>query len=224
MTGSVAQALRAVPWLAACGDEVIDSLAEYSRVQGVADGAAMAWRGRHDDRLIVVVRGMLEVSMASAEGRRHVLNVIGPGTVFGLIPVLDQRPWIHDAWARGPSEVLRLHRDALLETMRRHPPLAGAIVQLLCARARKIYSALAAQSLLELPARVARTLLMLAAERGTPVLALPQADLADMLGVTRQSLNRELQALLRRGAVALGRGRIELRDQAALREAAGLWD
>jgi CRP/FNR family cyclic AMP-dependent transcriptional regulator len=224
MHHGIAQALRAVPWLAACGDEVIDALAAHARLQAVADGAAVAWRGRHDDRLLVVVRGMLEVSMASPEGRRHVLNVIGPGTVFGLIPVLDRQPWIHDARAQGPGELLRLHRDAVLDTMRRHPALAEAVVQLLCARARKTYSLLAAQSLLELPARVARALLMLAGERGTPVLALPQADLADMLGVTRQSLNGQLRALARRGVVTLGRGRIELRDHAALRQAAGLWD
>jgi CRP-like cAMP-binding protein len=224
MQQGIAQALRAVPWLAACGSEVIDALAAHARLQAVADGAAVAWRGRYDDRLLVVVRGMLEVSMASAEGRRHVLNVIGPGTVFGLIPVLDRQPWIHDARARGPGQLLRLPREALLQAMHLHPPLVEAVLEVLCSRARKTYATLAAKSLLELPARVARTLLMLADDRGTSILALSQADLADMLGVTRQSLNGQLQALVRHGILVLGRGRIEIRDRGALRQAAGLWD
>lgn len=224
MRDGAAQALRAVTWLAACSDEVIDVLATNVRLQSVADGAAVAWRGRQDDRLIVVVSGMLEVSMASAEGRRHVLNVIGPGTVLGLIPVLDRQPWIHDARARGPGQLLRLPRDALLQAMHLHPPLVEAVLEVLCTRARKTYATLAAKSLLELPARVARTLLMLSDDRGTQILTLSQADLADMLGVTRQSLNGQLRSLARHDILALGRGRVEVLDRAALRQAAGLWD
>jgi CRP-like cAMP-binding protein len=217
-------ALHAVPWMSGCGDDVVEDLARQAQVEHVADATTVAWRGRHNDRLVVVVQGKLEVSMASAEGRRHVVNVIGPGSVFGLIPVLDGSPWIHDAVAKGAGSLLRIHRDDLLDAMRRHPALSRAVVLLLCARARKTYNALAAHSLLALPARVARTLLLLHEENRSPLLALSQADLADMLGVTRQSLNRELQQLERQGWVRLGRGCIELQHLAPLRQAAGLWD
>ena len=224
MTASREQALRAVPWIHGCGKEVVTALANRSRLQALGDGATVAWRGRHGDEMLIVVRGLLEVSMASPEGRRHVVNVVGPGTVFGLIPVLDGLPWLHDAVTRGTGEVLWIHRDALLEAMRQHPALAQAVVLLLCSRARKTYDALAAHSLLSISARLARTLLNLLQERGTPFLALTQADLADMLGVTRQSLNEQLQAFVRQRAIALGRGRVEVLDRAALRQAAGLWD
>lgn len=224
MSDARAQALRAVPWIRGCGEEVVTALAARSRLQPLADGTTVAWRGRHGDEMLVVVRGQLEVSMASAEGRRHVVNVVGPGTVFGLIPVLDGLPWLHDAVTQGAGEVLWIHRDALLAAMRQHPELAHAVVLLLCSRARKTYNALAAHSLLSMPARLARMLVVLLEERGTPVLALTQADLADMLGVARQSLNEQLQALGRQGIIALGRGRVQVLDRAALRQAAGLWD
>ncbi len=224
MTDPRAQALRAVPWIHGCGEEVVAALAARSRLQPLADGTTVAWRGRHGDEMLVVVRGMLEVSMASAEGRRHVVNVVGTGTVFGLIPVLDGLPWLHDAVTKGAGEVLWIHRDTLFSAMRQHPELSHAVVLLLCSRARKTYDALAAHSLLSMPARMARTLVTLLEERGTPVLALTQADLADMLGVTRQSLNEQLQALVRQGVIALGRGRVQVLDRAALRQAAGLWD
>jgi CRP-like cAMP-binding protein len=218
------QALRAVPWINACGAEVVDTLASQARVQHLSDGESVARRGHPTEFMVVVAQGRLEVSMASAEGRRHVVNVIGPGTVFGLIPVLDGSAWIHDAMAKGPCSLLRIQRDALLLAMGRHPTLAHALVQLLCARARKTYEALAAHTLLALPARVARLLLLLSDEAHSLCLSLSQTDLADMLGITRQSLNRELRQMQRQGAVDLGRNRIEIRNQAALRRAAGLWD
>ncbi|MGA1288243.1 MAG: helix-turn-helix domain-containing protein [Rubrivivax sp.] len=83
---------------------------------------------------------------------------------------------------------------------------------------------LTAKSLLELPARVARTLLMLADDRGTSILALSLADLADMLGVTCQSLNGQLPVLVRYGILVLWRGRSEIRDRGALGRAEDLRD
>ena len=55
----------------------------------------------------------------------------------------------------------------------------------------------------------------------TRLLVMTQADLADMLGTTRQSLNIELKRLERDGMIGLGRGRIEIRDRARLLELAG---
>ena len=67
------------------------------------------------------------------------------------------------------------------------------------------------------PVRVARMLDRQRQGAGGAVLRLSQTDLADMLGTTRQSLNLELQRLQRAGIVALGRGRIEVLDGAALK-------
>lgn len=220
----VVRTLRSVPWIRGCGEAVVDQLAARARLQTLPDGARVSQRGRHGEQLLVVVRGALELSMASPQGRRHVFNVVGPGVVFGLIPVLDGQPWLHDAVFKGPGEVLWIHRDDLLETMREHETLSRAVLLVLCARARKTYDALAAHSLLSVPARLARTLLVLLEERGGPVLALTQSDLADMLGVTRQSLNTHLQALANQGVIALGRGRVEVLSAPRLRQAAGLWD
>ena len=224
VTDVVVRTLRSVPWIRDCGDAVVDQLAARARLQTLPDGARVSQRGRHGERLLVVVRGSLELSMASPQGRRHVLNVVGPGVVFGLIPVLDGQPWLHDAAFKGLGEVLWIHRDDLLSTMRDHQALSSAVVLVLCARARKTYDALAAHSLLSVPARLARTLLLLLEERGGPVLALTQADLADMLGVTRQSLNTHLRALAVQGLIALRRGRVEVLTAPRLRQAAGLWD
>ena len=218
------QILAGVRWMQACGDVVIERLAAGSRLEQAPDGKAVAWRGKYTGHLLVVARGALEVSISSAAGKRHVVSRTGPGRVFGLIPVLDQSPWIHDATAKGPTLLVSISRDALMDTMRDHPELSAQVVQLLCGRSRKLYETLAAQSLLSLPARVARVVAGLLDETAPMVLAMAQADLADMLGVTRQSLNVELRQMAFAGIIALGRNRIEVLNLAALERLGGMSD
>ncbi len=218
------QALAGVRWIHACGDTVIDRLAAGSRLERVPDGKMVAWRGKYTGHLLVVACGALEVSISSAAGKRHVVSRTGPGKVFGLIPVLDHSPWIHDATAKGPTVLVSIPRDTLLDAMHDHAELSAQVVQLLCARSRKLYETLAAQSLLSLPARVARVVAGLLDEATPAVLAMAQADLADMLGVTRQSLNVELRQMAFAGIIALGRNRIEVLDLAALERLGGMAD
>ncbi len=220
----VRDALAGVSWLRACGDAVLGQLAAGATLEHVANGATVAWRGRQTAHLLVVARGALELSMTSPEGKRHVVNRLGPGQVFGLIPVLDESAWIHDAVARGASEIVRVPQSVLRAAMRDHPDLNDQVIRLLCTRARRTYEALAAQTLTTLPVRLARVLLGQLQDAADGAIAMTQADLADMLGVTRQSLNIELKCLEREGMIALGRSRIELRDRARLERLAGSAD
>lgn len=181
-----------------------------------ADGHAVAVRGRLVEHLVVVQRGVLEVSMTSAEGKRHVTSRASTGWALGLIPLLDEPPSIHDVTARGQSELVLLPRDCLLLAMQRFPALSQQVMRLLCIRARWGYDMLAAQTLMSLQVRVARRIDRQRQGAGGAVLRLSQTDLVDMLGTTRQSLNFELRRMQRAGIVALGRSRIELLDGAAL--------
>lgn len=75
------------------------------------------------------------MAISSAAGQRHVINRLGPGQVFGLIPVLDGSPWIHDARAHGPTELVRVPRASLMAAMQDHPERATQMVRC-CVRAR----------------------------------------------------------------------------------------
>lgn len=218
----VGVALARVPWIAGCGAEVVARLAADAVAQSVADGHAVAIRGRLVEHLVVVNCGTLEVAMTSPEGKRHVTSRAGPGRVFGLIPLLDGLPSIHDATARGQSDLVLLPRDSLLAAMQQFPALTHQVVRLLCSRARWSYDMLAAQALMGLPVRVARLLVSQVQGTGGTTLCVSQADLADMLGTTRQSLNAELQKMQRSGVIVLGRSRIDVLDLAELQRL-GLW-
>lgn len=215
--------LRTAPWLEGCEDAVVDQLAAASRLQRVPAGSIVAMRGHPAEHLIVVAEGAIEVGMTNAAGKRHVTSWLGRGQLFGLIPVLENGPMIHTATAVRDTRLLRLTRSALLQALQDHPSLALRLIYLVCRRARTQYEALAAQSLLTLPVRLMRVLSGRLQDVPDGRILAKQADLADVLGVTRQSLNQALRKLEREGLIKLGRGHICVLDRAALaRGAAGL--
>lgn len=208
--------LARVHWLQASGDDALQFLAMHSTLDQVADGTTVTWRGRQMTHMWVPARGALELSITNAEGKRHVVNRQTPGQVFGLIPVLEDSMAIHDAVTRGACEMVRVPQAALRQAMRSYPELNDQIIRVLCARARKTYQSLAAQSLAPLAARLARVLIDQLQGTASRTLWMTQADLADMLGITRQSVNVELKRLERDGLIALGRGRIEVSNDKQL--------
>ncbi|WP_296554692.1 Crp/Fnr family transcriptional regulator [Pigmentiphaga sp.] len=213
--------LRTAPWLEGCEDAVVDQLALASRLQKVPAGTVVATRGQTAQHLIVVAEGAIEVGMTNAAGKRHVTSWLGRGQLLGLIPVLENGPMIHTATAVRPSRLLLLTRAALLQALQDHPSLALRLIYLVCRRARTQYEALAAQSLLTLPMRLMRVLLGQLQDHPDGRILVTQADLADVLGVTRQSLNQELRKLEREGLIQLGRGHITVLDRSALVRGAG---
>ncbi len=219
-TVRINKALANVSWLNACSEAALQYLAAHATLEQVADGTTVSWRGHQMTHLLIPAQGVLELSITNAQGKRHVITRLEPGQVFGLIPVLEDSEAIHDAVARGACEVVRVPQTELRLAMRAYPELNDQIIRLLCARARVTYQALAAQSLMAMPSRLARVLLSQVRGPGPHTLVLTQADLADMLGITRQSLNVELKRLERKGMVGLGRGRIDIQDQAQLAQLA----
>jgi CRP/FNR family cyclic AMP-dependent transcriptional regulator len=213
--------LRTAPWLEGCDDAVVDQLAAAARLQKVPTGTIVATRGHIAEHLIVVAEGAIEVGMTNAAGKRHVTSWLGRGQLFGLIPVLENGPMIHTATAVRPTRLLRLTRPVLLQALQDHPSLALRLIYLVCRRARAQYEALAAQSLLTLPMRLMRVLLGQIQDHPDGRIQITQADLADVLGVARQSLNLELRKLEREGMLTLGRGHICVLDRAALARGAG---
>ncbi len=165
--------------------------------------------------------GALKISSLREDGREAILAVLEAGNWFGEISLLDQQPRTHDATALGPAEVLVLPRAAFDALMSR-PAFAAAICRLLAARTRSLYALVEDATLRSTRARVARRLVALARGDATqagdarPVIPVSHEALAMMLGITRQTLSKELKALVARGAVTLGYRRIQIVSVAAL--------
>ncbi|MGI9132387.1 MAG: Crp/Fnr family transcriptional regulator, partial [Rhodoferax sp.] len=162
-----------------------------------------------------VVRGVFKVSTLGADGREGILSMLEAGNWFGETTLLDGLPRPHDVTAVQGSEVLVIGPAAFARLLQR-PAFSQAMHRLLCSRVRTLYTLVEDSMLRSTSVRVTRRLLALA--RGDATLAsstrasvaVSQEALAMMLGLTRQTLSRELKRLVRAGAVALAYGRIEI--------------
>lgn len=204
-----------------------DGLLAASSIQRHPAGRILSLRGQPMEDLLFLLEGSLEVSMQGSDGRRSIVWYLAPGQWIGLIPVLDGKGAIHNLRAHTDAVLLHVPGATFQAALQVDQSLALMCLDVLCERSRSIYDNMAAESLLPLRARVARMLLMLADQHGRGKqsgieidLKLTQEEFADMLGVTRQSLNRELKALEKLAVLSISYSRITLRDLPALQELA----
>lgn len=182
---------------------------------------------RHRRELLVVVSGCLEISSLSALGRKYVNALLGPGQVAPLVRLLEDVPLAYDYHAHEDSVIIHLPCDAVIAGLDAEPVLWRDVARLGLQRQRLSVSVLQDQMLGSVHRRVAATLLNLAAIYGAKQDAgldlrvrLSQHDLAAMLGLSRQTINKELGALVEAGVIELAYKRVTVRDARLLREIA----
>lgn len=173
-----------------------------------------------------LVSGRIKASSLREDGKEAILVVLEAGNWFGEISLIDGRPRTHDATALGAIEVLALPR-ASFDALMHRAEFAQAMCRLFAVRMRMLYGMVEDVTLRTTRARIARRLLLLARGDATQagaarrVVPISQEALAMMLGITRQTLNKELKALVAAGALAVGYGRIEIASAAQLEKLGG---
>ena len=221
------QRLRANPWFAALPLLLQQALVSGSEVLRLKNGEMLFRQGDEvpadGGAFFGLLAGRVKVSSLRDDGREAILALVDAGNWFGEISLFDHRPRTHDATAMGPVELLSLSRVAFEALMRRED-FSRAMARLLSERVRSLYGMLEDATLRSTRARVARRLMLLAhgdathADTARRVVEVSQDALAMMLGMTRQTLSKELKALERSGAVALRYGQIEIASLHALTE------
>jgi CRP/FNR family cyclic AMP-dependent transcriptional regulator len=224
-SATAAQVLAQSPITREAAAPTREALVKAARVVRVQDDVVVTREGEPVEELIIVADGSLEGSRVGRDGRRHVIGIVGHGQPLHLLPAVDRAPATHDIRTRGAATLVYLPRAVFLEAFDADPALARAVLRLLCERIRTLSAIIAEEALLPLSVRAARTLERLIGyfglvEPDTPAdalrLRISQEEFADLLGVTRQSANRELRQLERRGIVRLGRERVDVLDREAL--------
>ena len=164
----------------------------------------------------------MKISTSSAEGRSAILNLIGSGEVFGEIALLDGGERTTDAIANSDCELFVIDRREFIPFVRSQPALAMKFIELLCARLRWTSQQVEQVILQNLPGRLASALLGLTEERkfdsGSGTLAITQQEISEMVGMTRESINKQLRAWSARNWVRLEHGAIVVLNTEALRE------
>ena len=183
-------------------------------------------RGDPPCGLYAVVQGAVRVTGVCAEGKEALLTLIEPPHWFGEISLFDGLPRTHDALADTRSLVLHWPQAALFGLLAEQPRLWHEFGLLLAHKLRLAFVAMEESALLPAAARLARRLLLIAADYGERphdrrrLITVRQEQLAMMLSLSRQTTNQILRDLEQRGIARLTRGEIEILDFDKLRIAA----
>jgi CRP-like cAMP-binding protein len=180
---------------------------------------------QHDpaDSLHLIVSGRFAVRIQTPLGDTALINIGGPGDVFGELALVDGSDPVRSASvaALEPSETRSVYRDDFLRLRKRHPSVDALLVQLLAGQMRRANARIVDAHYVDVGVRTRRRLCELAEAYGDggdgPVtIPLTQQDLAEIVGTARATLNRALRADERRGLIQLERGKVIVSDAAAL--------
>jgi CRP/FNR family transcriptional regulator, cyclic AMP receptor protein len=216
--------LRKHPIFCDLDPEALDQLCRYAKHSSLKRGATIVSKGDPGNSLIAVISGTVKISISSPDGRSAILNLIGPGETFGEVAVLDGLARTADATANTNCEIYVIDRRDFLPFVRSQPALAMKFIELLCTRLRWTSDQVEEVILQDLPGRLASTLLRLTEKhklaQGGRSIAITQQEISEMVGMTRESINKQLRAWATRNWVRLEHGAIAVLNPEMLRELA----
>jgi CRP-like cAMP-binding protein len=201
----------------------IDRLAACIVTKSVPHGTNIFAKGDPGSSLFAICQGIVKITVPSVDGHDAVFNLINKGDIFGEIALLDGGPRTADAVAVTDCELFVIERRDFLPLIREEPDIALKLIEILCARLRRTTEQAENLMFLHLPGRLARALLRHSevdertCERKVTV---TQKDLGNMIGMSRESTNRQLRIWEEQKWVRLERGGIVILSKKALERVA----
>lgn len=211
--------LREAPLFKALDDEAATSLRKSMLLQELKKGQTLFKEGQTGDRLYLVKSGKVKLSHASGDGRESVFMVLGPGDMFGELSLFDPGPRTSTAIAVTDSEILGLGHSDLKPWLQDRPEVAQALLQALAHRLRRTSETMSDLVFADVPGRVAKALLELGEKFGSKTGTglsvhhdLTQEELAQLVGASRETVNKALADFASRGWIRLETRSVELLD------------
>jgi CRP-like cAMP-binding protein len=216
------------PIFGGLGAELLDRLSSYAIPQTVKRGKTIFARGDPGTSLFALCSGGVKISAPSPGGKDALFNLITDGAIFGEIAVLDGLPRTADAIATTDCSLMVIERRHFISLVHERPEFALKLIEILCGLLRHTTEQLEDVMFLDLPGRLAKALLHLA-EQSKPnpqgrKIALTQRDIGDMIGMSRESTNKQLRTWEKRNWIRLERGGIVLVAPEALARIASTVD
>ena len=216
-------ALMQAPLFSALDAEAAVALRASMAEMRVQRGGIIFAEGEAGERMYVVLDGKVKLGHTSPDGRESLLAVLGPGEVFGELSLFDPGPRTATATAVPYTVVVGLGHADLRPWLTGRPEVAESLLQALAQRLRRTNEALADLVFSDVPGRVAKQLLDLADKFGQPgpdgVLVhhdLTQEELAQLVGASRETVNKALADFTQRGWVEVDQRQVLLIDMERL--------
>lgn len=219
--------LSASPLFAALDDEGARALRETLVEKHVQKGQTLFEEGESGDRLFVILDGKVKLGHSSPDGRESLMAVLGPGEMFGELSLFDPGKRAATATALTDASVLELSNEQLMPWLAGRPEVAAALLQALARRIRRTNEAMADLVFSDVPGRVAKALMDLGEKFGTVTPEgllvthdMTQEEIAQLVGASRETVNKALADFTQRGWVRLESRQVVILDVERLRRRA----
>ncbi|MBC8199574.1 MAG: Crp/Fnr family transcriptional regulator [Desulfobacterales bacterium] len=216
--------IKQIPIFKTLSDSDLNDLVGSLRLKPLKQGQALFWKGDEGTALYIVKKGTIKIVLPSRVGDEIIVTMFSKGDFFGEMALLDGEPRSADAVAIEPSEVFILSRANFLSFLQSNVNAIESILSLLSKRLRRTDDMLEDTCFLNISARLAKKLTELAEshgrKKGSEVLidlSLTQKELGDMVGATRESINKELKSLREQGLIIIEESRIQILDISRLK-------
>jgi CRP/FNR family transcriptional regulator/CRP/FNR family cyclic AMP-dependent transcriptional regulator len=210
--------LANLPFFANTDSDELRELATRVKRRVYKHGETIYHKDDAGSTMYLIVDGTVKVSVPSELGNEMILSILCKGDFFGELSLFDGEPRSATVSCVGSAEVLIIYRDDFIAFLSKHPKIAVNIIRVLSERIRRTDGLVEDVVFLDIPARLAKKLLELSESYGKKLpngsieidLRLTQQDIANMLGTTRESVNRQLVAFQERQFITIDRQRITL--------------
>ncbi|RXD06731.1 Crp/Fnr family transcriptional regulator [Sphingomonas sp. UV9] len=203
------------PWFATMAAERRDALLREARIERFAAGARIYGLGDPPNGLWAVLKGQVRLKGVSVNGVELLALIVRPGTWFGELSTFDGLPRPHEATTFGTTSLLHVPMTAFVHAAALQPELYRDLGLLVCAHQRTALRFIANSIGQSIRVRLALALLR-ASVAGDGTVTIRQDELAAIVGIARQTLNRHLKTFEREGVVAVAYAKIRILDMAGL--------
>ncbi|HVT20587.1 MAG TPA: Crp/Fnr family transcriptional regulator [Mycobacteriales bacterium] len=219
--------LASAPLFAALDAESAETLEKVLTSRTVPRGHVVFKEGDPGDRLFIVLDGKIKIYRASADGRENLIALLGTGEMFGELSLFDPGPRTASVAAVTDATLASLDHDDLRPLLLERPGVGVELLRALAQRLRRTNDAMADLVFTDVPGRVAKALLDLAAKFGVPEAEgkrvrhdLTQEELAQLVGASRETVNKALSEFAHRGWLRIeGRSVLLLDEERLVRRA-----
>ncbi len=214
--------IRKAPVFSQLDDRTLRAFVEQCNTIRVKAGAQVLRPSQPADRFFAVHSGQVKIYKLSPRGDEQILHLYGPGETFGEAAMWAKIDFPAHAEAVEDTRLLVVPRETLRRALSANAELAMGMLAGLSAKLREFNLLIERLSLMEVPARLAGTLLQLAQKTGSPSFRLPQSkrELAAQIGTVPETLSRTLAKMKKQGVILVKGSQIRVLDMDALRQLA----
>ena len=221
--------LARAPLFSGLSDHEIEALLAVARPCSLKPRAELFHKGDEGSEVYLVVRGTVKALTTSDEGDDVVFSILSQGEVFGEVALLGSTTRTATVIAITESELLAIDRRDFLDFLKRHPDASIKLLVVMAQRLKHVSELVDDTLFLNLPVRFAKKLVHYASIYGDEDedenvrinLKLSQEEWGDLVGATRESINKQLRAWNDQGIVSSDAGFVVIHRPEALEKLAG---